>query len=94
MTEEYAIEMELNTLADMMAKKNSDYGSAAFDSPLLVALTPSTAVLVRLSDKIKRLEHLARNSALVGETFEDTLRDLAGYCVLYLAIKRTEEDHA
>lgn len=83
------IRREINALADLLMRKNRDYGdAAASESPLCPELDSSTAILVRMGDKIKRLENLATvKETLVDESFEDTVRDLAGYCVLYLASK-------
>lgn len=75
---------EVNRLGELLNKKNTDYGAAAFQTPLLAATNAKTAILVRMSDKIKRLEHLKNNKPEVDETFNETVRDLAGYCVLYL----------
>ena len=84
-----AIRREINALADLLMRKNRDYGNAAAsESPLCPELDSSTAILVRMGDTIKRLENLAAvKEARVDESFEDTVRDLAGYCVLYLACK-------
>lgn len=84
-----AIRREINALADLLMRKNRDYGAAATsESPLCPELDSSTAILVRMGDKIKRLENLASvKETLVDESFDDTVRDLAGYCVLYLAAK-------
>jgi hypothetical protein len=45
------------------------------------------AILVRMSDKIARIRKLSGNTAapLVNESFDDTIRDLGAYCLLYLA---------
>lgn len=78
-------------LAEMLIAKNHDYGDSAFKSPPLAPnLSPAAAILVRMSDKIERLETLARKLsngdgiAVASESVEDTIRDLAGYCVLLL----------
>lgn len=78
-------------LAELLIAKNRDYGDSAFKSPPLApCLSPSAAILVRMGDKIERLETLARKLAnddaiaVVSETVEDTIADLAGYCVLLL----------
>lgn len=78
-------------LAELLIAKNRDYGDSAFKSPPLApCLSASAAILVRMGDKIERLETLARKMAnddaiaVASETFEDTIVDLAGYCVLLL----------
>ncbi|MBQ9372158.1 MAG: DUF1599 domain-containing protein [Thermoguttaceae bacterium] len=82
----------IDALRELLVAKNHDYGSSAFESPLLLpTMKPETGVLVRIGDKIKRLQTLARNSQYVDESFDDTIRDLAGYCILYLACKETDD---
>ena len=90
-----AIRREINALADLLIRKNRDYGNAAVsESPLCPELDSSTAILVRMGDKIKRLENLASvKETQVDESFEDTVRDLAGYCVLYLASKSVRNSY-
>lgn len=66
--------------------KNSDYGSSAWKVPKLVPnLPPKQAILVRMSDKIERIESLQKKGAAeVKESFDDTIGDLGSYCLLYL----------
>ncbi len=54
------------------------------------------AILVRMSDKVARIAALnAGETDRVGESLADTVRDLAGYCVLWLALHdAASEDHA
>ena len=83
---------------DLMLRKNSDYGGAVWKAPILRAnLSPNDAILVRMSDKIQRLQSLLSRqqfaSAIAGEAIEcqvdesveDTISDLGAYCLLYLA---------
>lgn len=81
--------LEVDKLRDLLVSKNRDYGASAFESPsLLPGLMPNAAILVRMSDKINRLQTLSRERItrqVASETFDDTIRDLAGYCILYLA---------
>lgn len=78
-------------LAELLIAKNRDYGDSAFKSPPLApCLSATAAILVRMGDKIERLETLARKLAnddaiaVASEPVEDTIADLAGYCVLLL----------
>lgn len=80
-----AIRNECYKLADILIKKNHDYGSSAFQSPLLnPVLSPREAIEVRMSDKIARMNQLSTDDPEVAESREDTVRDLAGYCILWL----------
>ena len=78
----------LNTFID----KDSDYGDSfgkTFDKYGIVS------ALIRMSDKMNRLDNLASNSnqMKVDESIEDTLLDLANYAMLtYLEIHKFDED--
>ena len=80
----------LNDLNALLIAKNTNYGNSAMQEPsLLPGLTPRQGILVRLSDKIARLQTLAGGAPdKVGEVFDDTLLDLAGYVVLYFACEK------
>lgn len=74
--------------------KSTDYGSA--DDPLanirngakFVGIDPWRAAMVRLSDKVTRLETYCRTGSLTFESFEDTCVDLASYALLTLLTHR------
>jgi len=78
---------ELMVLGDLLIRKNADYGCSAWQEPLLCGgISPKDAILVRMSDKVMRLRSLMGNkTGLVNESIEDTVRDLQGYCLLWLA---------
>lgn len=82
-------------LGTTLLKKNQDYGGSVWKRPVLAPnLDNGTAILVRASDKISRLNNLLDNPDKVevkDESLTDTLKDLAAYFILYLA--RPEEDH-
>lgn len=73
----------------MLLRKNADYGDSAFTVPSLAPQLPATtAILVRMTDKIMRLQSLAKSGeAKVAESFDDTVMDLGAYCLLYQAAK-------
>lgn len=79
-------------LVSTLLAKNLDYGSSAWDSPLLCShLSPGDALLCRMSDKIARLQNLlSGKQPQVQESIEDTIKDLAGYCLLLLASPEPE----
>ena len=69
-------------LAELYARKNADYGDSFSKS---VEKYGIIAALTRMSDKWNRLENLILNKreGLVGdERIEDTLLDLASYCLM------------
>lgn len=73
-------------LIALLLRKNADYGDSAFQSPILLPGTPPRdAIQCRMSDKIERLRKLIESrSSMVNESLEDTMRDLAGYAILWL----------
>ena len=82
---------EVNHLGETLLRKNSDYGDSVFSHPILYAdVSPEAAVLVRLSDKFQRLVSLLhkKTSSPLCESTDDTLLDIAGYCVLLRVIRK------
>ncbi len=77
-------------LREMLISKNQNYGNSAFTPPVLCPkMDPEQALLVRMSDKVARLASLASGEKdRVGESMEDTLYDLAGYCILAIIAMR------
>jgi len=73
-------------ILDTLLKKNTDYGGSAWHRPLLApALTCRQAIQCRMSDKVQRLARLLNgHNPEVSESIEDTMRDLAGYSILWL----------
>lgn len=70
--------------------KNHDYG----DSFEKVRCKYPKAIMVRLLDKMHRLEVLLDNEARVkGENIDDTLIDLANYCILELVERKVELEY-
>lgn len=92
------IQKQCDLLADLLKRKNADYGDSFSEAPyLLPNLTTNASAYIRLSDKFKRLRTLLNREIRPSqghaffESIEDTLRDIAGYCVLLLANVATEE---
>jgi len=84
------IQKQCDLLADLLKKKNADYGDSFSERPyLLPNVTTNTSAYIRLSDKFKRLRTLLNSEEqdrrVLDESLEDTLRDVAGYCLLLLA---------
>lgn len=88
---------ECAALSELLIAKNKDYGDSAFKAPLLApALDSTSAILVRIGDKFERLQKLAfsRRPAVETESFRDTVKDLAGYCILYLVATKEKQENA
>jgi hypothetical protein len=81
-------EIGVENLATLL-RKNSDYGSSGLCEPILVpGMQPRQALLVRMSDKIARIQTLQDRAPEVAESLEDTMLDLANYCLLWVAVDR------
>lgn len=78
----------LEPIADLLAKKNADYGDSY--KHLRDEYGP-VAFYIRLADKISRLKQVdAKGCMVTGETSMDTLRDLIGYSVLELVYRQEQ----
>ena len=71
-----------------LLQKNSDYGCAVWQTPVLAPdCDPGTAIRVRMSDKISRIQALiGKDPEVKSESIEDTIGDLGAYCLLLLAM--------
>lgn len=72
---------------ELVLQKNWNYGGSVWKEPLLAPGMPvRSAILVRMSDKVSRIAELSGGKEdEVGESLDDTIRDLGAYCLLYLA---------
>lgn len=71
----------------LLLKKNVDYGSSAFEPPVLApGLTARESIQCRMSDKIARLRRQLSGQAMqISESPVETMTDLVGYGLLWLA---------
>lgn len=82
------------SITDKMYKtyeaKNNDYG----DSFTKVRNKYPNSILIRLNDKLNRLESLMNgNRQMVsGESVKDTLLDMANYCIMELVEREMEHE--
>ncbi len=69
-----------NTLNQIYEQKNNDYG----DSFAKLRQELPNAILVRVYDKYSRLKTLMNNTEqkVKDESIDDTLLDLANYCIM------------
>ena len=81
----------ISNLEDTYKKKNSDYGNSVGDT---YEKFGDISFLTRITDKYNRMVNLVCNSNNVrkvkDEALEDTILDLANYCLLWLV----ERDYA
>lgn len=77
---EETIRKACNDLADLLVRKNHDYGNSVqeqFDE------YGETSLLIRLEDKMRRLKNLVKSPARIKEEKKaETFIDIAGYSVL------------
>ena len=79
-------------VVDLLLRKNHDYGGSVFQSPeMLPDMKPTDALIVRMSDKIQRMKYLMTREAEVSESMEDTMKDQAGYSILWLCCNWIEQ---
>ena len=72
----------MNRIVELLVKKNHDYGNS-FGNQL--ANHGPIVFKIRMEDKISRLRTLLTTDAQVkDESIEDTLRDIIGYCILFI----------
>lgn len=81
MTQANRIRSACSELAELLVRKNHDYGDSFSQQYAKYGLM---SALIRMDDKMRRLETLqqAENKAQVDESIDDTLLDLAGYALL------------
>lgn len=80
----------MNRIVNLLVKKNHDYGNSFGDQ---LAEDGPIVFKIRMKDKISRLRTLltpvspseaAPQSQVKDESIEDTLRDIIGYCILFI----------
>lgn len=78
---------ELNSIYE---KKNHDYGN----SFAILRKELPNSILVRIYDKYQRLKTLltGTDQKVKDESIEDTLMDLANYCIMELVERRIDQD--
>ena len=77
----------------LVLRKGNDYGGSIFKAPVLTpGMDAGSAILVRLSDKLARLERLIdrKHQAQVDEPIAETMADVIGYCLLYITHIRND----
>lgn len=77
-------------IADLVARKNRDYGNS-FDKTM--DEYGMTAYFLRLEDKVSRLKSLNKSDTqlVADESIEDTLKDIIGYTLLMINYLRSKE---
>ena len=75
--------------ADTYERKNADYGDSFAKTRDLIP----NAILVRLHDKLNRLTSLMLkgDQRVADESIEDTMLDMANYCIMELVERAYEK---
>lgn len=81
----------LKSLGDLHDRKQADYGRgedpfANVRASVDFGVDPWVGAMIRLNDKIKRLQSLALNGKLHNEAAEDSFKDIAVYAVIALVL--------
>jgi hypothetical protein len=97
MTDQELIKEKMESVTDLLLRKNRDYGSS-FRKPGMLsgALDPKSNLLVRIDDKLERFGNLLAKDSdgdVPNESMSDTVTDLVGYFVL-LGILLDEQKQA
>ncbi|MCM3387190.1 DUF1599 domain-containing protein [Ureibacillus chungkukjangi] len=81
MTQADRIRSACSELAELLIRKNHDYGDSFSKQYEKYGLM---SALIRMDDKMRRLETLqqAESEAQVDESIADSLKDLSGYAIL------------
>ena len=83
MTETEKFKTITEELTALYNKKNAAYGNAFSQTYKNLGLV---SAVTRISDKFNRLVNLSKNREVdnCGESIDDTLRDMACYCIMAL----------
>ena len=79
----------LHPIAELLKRKNADYGNS-YDH--LRNEFGDIAFIIRLGDKFSRLKSIERKgkTEVKDESYEDTIKDIIGYCTLELNYRRRQ----
>lgn len=79
---EFSLDKITSDIVDLLVRKNANYGNS-FDRQM--DEYGMIAAVIRLDDKMSRLRALTKGEPdKVGESLDDTLRDIVGYTLLTL----------
>src|SRR2546422_1657577 len=85
----------LEELGELHDKKQADYGRG--DDPFANVRASTewgvpawVGAMIRLNDKVRRLQSLALKGKLANESAEDSLRDIAVYAIIALVLREEE----
>jgi hypothetical protein len=85
----------LKELGDLHDKKQTDYGKKGDPFANVRAseewgIKPWVGAMIRLNDKVKRLQNFARTGKLKNESAVDSMKDIAVYAIIALVLYEQE----
>jgi hypothetical protein len=85
----------LKKIGDLHDKKQQDYGApgdpfANVRSSAEAGVKPWVGALIRLNDKVHRLQQFAKKGTLANESAEDSFMDIAVYALIGLVLYQEE----
>ena len=91
MNKEELFQVFIQLLYATYKSKNADYGDSFGIS---YSKFGDMSALVRISDKYNRLESLLSGKDILvkDESIDDTIKDLANYCIMWLIERRIKEN--
>lgn len=89
----------LKEIAEMHQRKAADYGTnedcfANVRASEKLGIEPWVAAVLRGMDKVQRIQTFIKKGSLKNESIEDSLLDLAAYCIIALSLRREAYDEA
>lgn len=89
-------EAVINEVLEMHRRKGADYGTkddffANVSATANWGIKPWIGAMVRVSDKVARLQSAAKGSTLKNEGIEDSLLDIATYAIIAVCLFRREQ---
>lgn len=88
-------EAVIREVLDMHRRKGADYGTkedffANVSASANWGINPWVGAMMRVSDKVARLQSAAKGSTLKNEGIEDSLLDIATYAIIAVCLFRRE----
>lgn len=91
------VEISFGECLNLIKQKNADYAGPIdpfknFRGAGVIDITPEKAVLIRILDKIARVNNLLskKTPSVSSESIEDTLMDMANYAIILKVMLSTE----
>ena len=84
------IRVMCSRIEKMLLDKNARYGNSSLSGKSRFGLPKGTSILARIDDKLSRLSQIDKNKH--PDSYQDTIKDLIGYLILYMIHLEDEEN--